>query len=163
MRETLSIPLIHRLLIIAKKTLIFKLRKWLKLLWNRGRGGGSPFLEIVHNCCEIFFLFWWLPYANAIFLVKLMGPLNQIFWFALLLIPSSKHDLLQLHGVSPSSSGNFFIFCPVLRDSDETDVHAFVCVLCQHGNGKWWHCLKKMSTIRLFNDVMLTVVFLYVS
>ena len=56
---------------------------------------------------KFFSFFWWLPYANAIFLVKLMGPLNQIFWFALLLIPSSKHDLLQLHGVSPSSSGNF--------------------------------------------------------
>ena len=45
----------------CKKTLIFKFRKWLKLLWNRRRGG-SPFLEIVHNCCEIFCHFLrWLP------------------------------------------------------------------------------------------------------
>ena len=46
-------------------TSIFKFRKWLKFLWNRGRGG-SPFLEIVHNCCEVFFpvFFWWLPLGS---------------------------------------------------------------------------------------------------
>ena len=32
-------------------TSIFKFRKWLKLLWNRGRGG-SPFLEIFPNTRE---------------------------------------------------------------------------------------------------------------
>ena len=40
----LSIPLFHRLLIIAKKTLIFKFRNLLKLSWNRGAG-------VLH--------FWW--------------------------------------------------------------------------------------------------------
>ena len=66
MRETLSIPLIHRLLIIAKKTSIFKFQNLLKLLWNRWRG--SPFLEIVHTCCEFFLLFFVASLTNLIYI-----------------------------------------------------------------------------------------------
>ena len=53
----LSIPLIHRLRFSSSES-----------RWNCCEigGGGSPFLEIVHNCCEIFCLFLVASLTNCL-------------------------------------------------------------------------------------------------
>ena len=48
-------PLIHTLLIIAK-TSIFVFKKWLKLLWNKGRGS-QIFWDSSHNVWNFFYIF----------------------------------------------------------------------------------------------------------
>ena len=46
-------------------TSIFKFRKWLKLLWNRGKGFSIFGDSSQHEWAFLPFFFWWLPQADV--------------------------------------------------------------------------------------------------